>query len=74
MEKLIKRINELAAIAKKRELTKAEQEERTKLRQEYLEIFRSNFINELKGVKIIDENGNDVTPKKLKEKREKDGK
>jgi uncharacterized protein YnzC (UPF0291/DUF896 family) len=66
MDDLIKRINELTALAKERELSQSETIERQKLREEYLEIFRSNFKEQLKAVKIVDENGNDVTPEKLK--------
>jgi uncharacterized protein YnzC (UPF0291/DUF896 family) len=66
MDDLIKRINELTALAKERELSQSETIERQKLREEYLEIFRSNFKEQLKAVKIVDENGSDVTPDKLK--------
>ena len=37
----LKRINELAAIAKQRELTQEEFEERAQLRKEYIEEFRA---------------------------------
>ena len=37
----LKRINELAAIAKERELTAEEFEERARLRKEYIEEFRA---------------------------------
>lgn len=43
MTERLKRINELAAIAKKRPLTEAETLERDKLRREYLAQFRANF-------------------------------
>ncbi|MGL6249170.1 MAG: DUF896 domain-containing protein, partial [Culicoidibacterales bacterium] len=39
-QKLIDRINELARLARERELTQAEQTERQTLRQEYLKLFR----------------------------------
>lgn len=39
----LKRINELAAIAKQRELTPEELKERDTLRKEYLAQFRANF-------------------------------
>ncbi|AKX34147.1 hypothetical protein SLITO_v1c04960 [Spiroplasma litorale] len=55
MEELIKKINNYAKIAKERELTQTEKEDRDKLRKEYLKIFRSNFENQLKNIKIIDE-------------------
>ena len=38
----LKRINELAAIAKQRELTQEEFEERAQLRKEYIEEFRAS--------------------------------
>ena len=40
----LKRINELAAIAKQRELTKEESEERAQLRKEYIEEFRAGAM------------------------------
>lgn len=43
MTERLKRINELAAIAKERPLTEEETKERDILRKEYLAQFRSNF-------------------------------
>lgn len=43
MTERLKRINELAAIAKERPLTNAETAERDVLRKEYLAQFRANF-------------------------------
>ena len=43
----IKRINELAKIAKERELTQEELAERDKLRQEYIAEFRASFASQL---------------------------
>lgn len=40
----LKRINELAAIAKQRELTGEELEERAQLRKEYIEEFRAGAM------------------------------
>ena len=40
----LKRINELAAIAKQRELTKEEFEERAELRKAYIEEFRASTM------------------------------
>ena len=40
----LKRINELAAIAKQRELTKEESEERAQLRTDYIEEFRAGAM------------------------------
>lgn len=43
----IKRINELAKIAKERELTPQELEERDRLRKEYIADFRASFSAQL---------------------------
>lgn len=50
----IDRINVLAKKAKTEGLTPDEVKEREKLRKEYLEIFRSNFKNQLSNIKIVD--------------------
>lgn len=60
------RINVLAKKAKESGLTDVEAKEQSALRREYLETFRSSMFNTLKGVTIVDPNGNDVTPDKLK--------
>ena len=52
MDKLIKRINELANKKKTVGLTVEEQLEQNLLRQEYLAIFRGNFKNQLAHTKI----------------------
>ncbi|HHY22198.1 MAG TPA: DUF896 domain-containing protein [Bacilli bacterium] len=67
----IARINELAKKQKQEGLTKQEQAEQQKLRQEYIQAFRSQFTQQLHSVKVVDENGNDVTPKKLKDSKSK---
>ena len=70
--KKIERINELARKKKKVGLTQAEQDEQLLVRQEYLESFRGGMRNHIEGLKIVDEEGNDVTPEKLKQiQREK---
>lgn len=61
------RINELAKKAKEATLTASEAKEQSTLRREYLEAFRASVKSTLKGVKVIDPEGNDVTPKKLKD-------
>ena len=63
-QKLINRINELAKIAKERDLTINELQERDELRKIYLKEFRKGFAQTLSGVKVVDEKGNDVTPKR----------
>lgn len=70
--KKIERINELACKKKTVGLTPSEQEEQHVLRQEYLKAFRGGMRNHIEGLKIVDEEGNDVTPEKLKQiQREK---
>lgn len=66
MEKLIKRINELAAKAKVQELSDEEKSERAELRQEYIRRFRQGMENTLSNVYIVDENGN---KKKVEKKK-----
>lgn len=63
---LIKEINYLANKSKTVGLTEEEKKRQHKLRQEYLRIFRSGFKQQLKSIKVIDSEGNDVTPIKLK--------
>lgn len=53
----IDRINELARLAKQRELTAEETEERRILREEYLAEWRAGTKATLDRVYIIDENG-----------------
>ncbi|WP_027408805.1 DUF896 domain-containing protein [Anoxybacteroides tepidamans] len=67
----IARINELAKKAKATGLTEEEQKEQQMLRKEYLQAFRQAVTDTLHSVKIVDPNGNDVTPKKLKESQKK---
>ena len=68
----ISRINELAKKKKEGKLTPTEEKEQQLLRQEYLEAFRGGMRNHIEGLKIVDEDGNDVTPEKLKQiQREK---
>ena len=63
-QKLIDRINELSRLSKVRSLTLEEEKERELLRKEYLKQFKEGFRQQLDGVKIVDEKGNDVTPRK----------
>lgn len=63
----IKRINELSKKSKTTGLSIEEAKEQTKLRQEYLATFRSNMRKTIENVQVIDPEGNDVTPEKVKE-------
>ena len=66
-QKKIDRINELARLAKERELTAEEQAERTALRQEYIAAFRGNLEAQLKSITIQYPDG---SKKKLAKKDE----
>ncbi|CAH0346069.1 MULTISPECIES: DUF896 domain-containing protein [unclassified Bacillus (in: firmicutes)] len=61
------RINELSKKSKEAGLTEKEAKEQTKLRSEYLATFRNSMADTLENVTIIDPEGNDVTPDKIKE-------
>ena len=71
-EEKLNRINELAK-RKKRKINSNGRKEQQLLRQEYLEAFRGGMRNHRR-IKIVDEEGNDVTPDKLKaiQKKKKD--
>lgn len=62
----LERINELAHKSKEEKLTKEEKQEQHKLRQKYLKNIRKSFKNQLKSVKVVDPEGKDVTPDKVK--------
>lgn len=66
MEKLIKRINELAKKSREQGLSEEEKTEQNTLRQEYIKRFRYGMENTLAGVYIMDENGN---KKKIEKKK-----
>ncbi|MBF4500021.1 DUF896 domain-containing protein [Savagea sp. SN6] len=65
----LQRINELAKKAKTTGLSIEEAKEQTSLRKQYLETFRNTMRDTIEHVKVIDPEGNDVTPEKVKEKR-----
>jgi len=69
----IARINELAAKKKSEAgLTEEETKEQEELRKIYLDGVRASLRAQVETVKLVDDEGNDVTPEKLKEvQREK---
>ncbi|MGT2950387.1 hypothetical protein BU202_04545 [Streptococcus cuniculi] len=68
----IDRINELAKKKKEVGLTEEELKEQAALREEYIEGYRRSVRAHVEGIKIVDEDGNDVTPEKLRQvQREK---
>ncbi len=69
MKDLIPRINELANKDKSEGLTAEEKKEQKELRDRYIQAFRGNLENTLMGIKVVDGEGKDVTPEKLKKKQ-----
>lgn len=61
------RINELSQKKKRNGLSEEEGREQSRLRAEYLESFRNSFKKTIENTKVIDQEGTDVTPEKLKE-------
>lgn len=70
-ENKIKRINELAKKSKTSGLSIEEAKEQSQLRSEYLKTFRSTMRDTIENVKVVDPDGNDVTPEKVKEAQNK---
>ncbi|HEN6975123.1 TPA: DUF896 family protein [Streptococcus agalactiae] len=71
--KKIARINELSKKKKTVGLTGEEKVEQAKLREEYIEGFRRSVRHHVEGIKLVDDEGNDVTPEKLRQvQREKE--
>jgi len=70
-KELIDRINYLANKSKKEGLTENEKEEQQKLRKEYLKMIRGQVENQLAGIKVVDEEGKDITPDKVKDLKNK---
>ncbi|ATZ17341.1 hypothetical protein ELUMI_v1c06190 [Williamsoniiplasma luminosum] len=64
MDELIVKINEFAQLAKTRELNDEEKELRELLRNKYISIFRQGVKQQLENIKIVDEQGNEITKKK----------
>ncbi|REB09838.1 DUF896 domain-containing protein [Sporosarcina sp. BI001-red] len=70
-ENKINRINELAKKAKTSGLSIEEAKEQSQLRSEYLKTFRSTMRDTIENVKVVDPDGNDVTPEKVKDAQNK---
>ena len=64
MSEIIEKINSLNVLKRERELTSEEAEELAKYRQLYLQNFKANMRNILENTKVINEDGEDITPKK----------
>ena len=66
-DKKLKRLNHLAKLKREEKITKDDLEELNALRKEYLENFRSSFRSQIENATVIDPEGNDVTPQKVKD-------
>ncbi|GMK45114.1 hypothetical protein PghCCS26_22420 [Paenibacillus glycanilyticus] len=62
---ILGRINELSRKQHAEGLNEQEKKEQAELRKEYIQQIRGQVHDMLLGVSIIDDNGYDVTPKKL---------
>ena len=63
----LNRLNELEKKKKLGTITDEELKEQQALREEYLVTFRESMKNTIENVRVIDPNGEDVTPEKLKQ-------
>ncbi|SFJ86346.1 Uncharacterized protein YnzC, UPF0291/DUF896 family [Marinilactibacillus piezotolerans] len=71
-KKQLDRINELVRKDRVEGLTHEEKNEQKELREKYIKAFRSGMKNHIEGMKVVDPEGKDVTPHKLKKiQREK---
>lgn len=69
----IDRINFLAAKKKSEGLSASELKEQEELRAEYIKMFKDKTKQHLLNIKVVDKDGNDITPEKLKKaKKERD--
>ncbi|MBO6047265.1 MAG: DUF896 domain-containing protein [Erysipelotrichaceae bacterium] len=66
---ILPEINALAKKSKTVGLTEEEKARQKELRQQYLAIYRAGLKQTLESLTIIDPEGNDVTPNKIKAKR-----
>ena len=62
----IARINELARKKKAEGLTEAEKVEQAELRQAYISGVKSRLRHHVESIKVVDPEGNDITPEKAK--------
>ncbi|MUK90734.1 DUF896 domain-containing protein [Ornithinibacillus sp. L9] len=67
----LERINVLSRKSKNEGLTDDEKVEQKNLREEYLKNVRKSFKNQFKSMTVVDREGNDVTPQKVKDLQER---
>jgi len=65
----IERLNDLAKKKRLGVLSAQEAQEQQALRKEYLENFRGSMRETIENTTVIDPNGTDVTPEKIKQLR-----
>jgi uncharacterized protein YnzC (UPF0291/DUF896 family) len=65
-KKKMERLNQLAKKKKAGTITEPEIQEQDMLRKEYLTVFRAGMKETIENTTIIDPEGNDVTPDKVK--------
>ncbi|MGJ9460483.1 DUF896 domain-containing protein [Oceanobacillus sp. CF4.6] len=70
----LERINILAKKSKNEGLSDEEKVEQKKLREEYLNNVRGSFKNQFKSMTVVDPEGNDVTPQKVRDLQERNKK
>lgn len=73
IQEKIDRINELVRKERSDGLTDDEKAEQKKLRDEYIQAFRANMKSTIEGLKVVDAEGEDVTPEKLKKIQKEKG-
>lgn len=66
MEELLPAINALAKKSREEGLTDDEKKRQHALRQRYLELYRRGFKQHLESIRVVDEHGRDMTPRKMK--------
>lgn len=69
MIKILDRINELAKKQREEGLTNAERVEQQVLREDYLREIRGQVLNTFSVLTILDPDGNDVTPDKVRNEK-----
>lgn len=68
----LQRINDLAKKERDEGLTNAEMVEQQVLREDYLREIRGQVLNTFTGLKMLDPLGNDVTPEKVRQLKNKE--
>lgn len=71
--KYLARINELAHLQKTVGLTADQKKEQAELRQKYLDEFKKGFRSQIESLKVVDNEGHDITPEKLREVQRQKG-